>query len=105
MPSFASFPVQNVGTVEKELYHNDTALSAVITGCNVANLQASNLPVTVGIRRGQTFTRIAPTKMIAGDDNEELAKGKIVVMPDDRVVAFSNTDDAFDIILSVLQGV
>jgi hypothetical protein len=105
MASFKSFPAQNVGTQEVELYSNDSALSAVITSCNVANLQASNLPVTIGLRRGTALSRIVPNRMIPGEENIDVSAGKTVVMAGDKVVAFGNTDDAFDIILSILEGV
>lgn len=93
-----------VGTAEATLY--TAAGKAILVGCNLANVTKATLPVTVRVKRGSNYTSIITNKRVENGENFEVMRGnKLVLVAGDSVVATAGDDSAFDIILSLLEGV
>lgn len=103
--TFNNALVNGVGTVQSVLYTSET-LKTILVGCCVTNITRATLPVTVAIRRGDALTRIANNIRVPNGESFEAVKGnKIVLLPGDELIAYSADDNAFDIVVSLLEGV
>ena len=106
MSSFINSPVSNVGTTEQTIFAPAAGVKAILIGCNLANKTGGVLPVSVWVRRAGNDTFIVKNKRVDNGDNEEIMKGnKLVLTPGDTLMVSSVTDNAFDVIASILTGV
>ena len=106
MSSFINSPVANVGTTEQAIFAPATGVKAILIGCNLANKTGGILPISIWVRRAGTDTYIVKNKRVGNGENEEIMRGnKMVLVPGDTLMASSVTDNAFDVIASILTGV
>ena len=101
---FTNALASGIGTVETTVY--TATVKAILVGCNAANVAEATLPITVAVKRGVSRTHIVKDKrVIAGDSHEVMKGNKIVLLPGDSVVSFAGDSSAFDVVLSLLEGV
>lgn len=103
MANFVNAPAR-VGLTEVVVY---TAPSkSILIGCNLANLTGSVLPCSLILRKVGGDYHVVKNKRVGNGENEEVMRGnKLALAQGDRLVAVSAIDDAFDVVLSLLEGV
>lgn len=105
MPAvFNNALASGVGTSESIIY--TATVKAILVGCNLSNITKATLPVTVRIKRGGAYTSIISNKRVENGESFEVMKGnKLVILPGDAIVATAGDEFAYDIALSLLEGV
>jgi hypothetical protein len=103
MANFVNAPAR-VGATEVVVY---TAPSkSILIGCNLANLTGGVLPCSLILRKTGGDFHVVKNKRVDNGANEEVMRGnKLTLAQGDRLVAVSVVGDAFDVILSLLEGV
>lgn len=106
MSSFINSPIANVGTAERVIFTAGSGVKAILIGCNLANKTGGILPISVWVRRSGNDVFIVKDKRVGNGENEEIMRGnKMVLVAGDVLMTSSVTDDAFDVIASILTGV
>lgn len=103
MESFKNTVSKNIGTTPVSLM--TASATAVLVGCNVANLVTVDLPVDIWIDRAGTVVYLIKAGRVTASKNFEVIQGKTVLEVGDVLKAVATTPNAFDIILSYLSGV
>lgn len=102
--SFTNITAQGIGSTPVTVY-SESSSGSVLIGCNIANITAGSLPISVILKKSEVQTYIVKnTKIESGGVYEVLQGSKLVLTNGDQIIAVSNTDEAFDIILSLLTG-
>lgn len=104
--AFINITANGIGSEPVAVYTEATANSAsVLIGCNIANITESTLPISIILEKGFNQTYIAKNIRVQNGSVYELMKGnKLIIESGDSIIAVSNEDNAFDIILSLLTG-
>ena len=106
MANFTSTTTRDVGGTPVTLY--TAALKGVVIGINVTNIYGSALPVSIIHRRGGVDTFFVQNKYVEPAETAALIAGnKLVVEAGDILLAntFAGITNAFDVIISALEGV
>lgn len=106
MANFVSATTRDVGGTLVTIY--TASLKGVVIGINVTNIYGSALPVTITHRRGGVDTFFVQNKYIEPAETAALIAGnKLVVNAGDQLLAntYTGITDAFDVIISALEGV
>lgn len=106
MANFISSTTRDIGGTPTVIY--TAGSKGVVIGINITNIYGSALPVSVIHRRGVTDTFFVQNKYIEPAETAALIAGnKLVVEAGDILLAntYTGISDAFDVIISALEGV
>jgi hypothetical protein len=106
MANFISTTTRDVGGTPVTIY--TAGSKGVVIGINVTNIYGSALPVSIIHRRSGVDTFFVQNKYVEPADTAALIAGnKLVVNAGDILLAntFAGITDAFDVIISALEGV
>ena len=103
MANFGNIKSASVGETAVTL--KNITIPTLITGCNVVNKTGSSASISLYVVNSGTTYYIFKDKQINGNSNAEAITGnKIVLVSGDSLRAVGNVDDAFDILVSTLDG-
>jgi hypothetical protein len=99
----------NVSKADHTLYVAPTGLTGrhLIVSCVVTNIFGSALPVTVKLIRGSDSIFVAYNKRVLANDTVDLLinNSKIMIQEYDEIHCSAGADNAFSIIMTVVQEV
>ena len=104
MAVFSNLKVNDVGTTAVTL---TTAVQpTVIAGCNMANTTGSTNSISLYIQSGSETYYIVKGKSVDGGNSFDAITGnKIFLEAGDALKAVAGTANAFDIVVSILDGI
>jgi hypothetical protein len=103
MANFGNVKSASVGTSVVTL--KSITVPTLITGCNIVNKTGSSASISLYVVNGVTTYYIFKDKQINGNTNAEAITGnKIVLVSGDSLRAVGNIAEAFDILVSTLDG-
>ena len=97
--TFKNYVSAAVGTSETTVYTVPSSTTAVLIGCNIANVASSQIKVTVKV----ADTHIVKTVPIPANSSLSVLDGKIIAETTDTVKVTSDTASSVDVVLSVLE--
>ena len=97
--TFKNYTSSSVGTSPVTTYTVPSSTTAVVIGCNVSNVSASQITVDVQVA-GVYLIKGAP---IPANSALSVLDGKIILETTDTVVVTSSAASSADVILSVLE--
>lgn len=102
---FKQYAAANVGTTETVVKQFTT--KSLLLNLNLANKSAQILPVSVYIKKADdSIFHIIKDARVDGNFNKEIMQGnKIVLELNDKVCVKTADENAYDVILSVLEGI
>jgi hypothetical protein len=104
MANFSNAKANLVGTTPVTLV--DAQLATVVAGCSIANRHGSTTSVSLYVENATEIYYISKDRSIDGGHNFEAISGnKIFLQAGDVLKAVAASADAFDIIVSVLDGI
>lgn len=104
MANFSNAKANLVGTTPVTLV--DAEAATVVAGCSIANRHGSTTSVSLYVENATEIYYISKDRSIDGGHNFEAISGnKIFLQAGDVLKAVSASADAFDIIVSVLDGI
>ena len=96
---FKNYTSASVGTGATTTYTVDTAKTAVLIGCNLANRSAAQIRVDVQVA-GVFLIKNAP---IPANSALSVLDGKVILETTDTLIVTSDTASSCDVIASVLE--
>ena len=107
--SFQTSFVKNVGSTEGTLYTAPGGLTGrhLIVSLVTTNIYGSALPITAKLIRGSDTVYMAYNKRILPNDTVDLLinNSKIMIEENDEIKVSAPVDDAFSIIMTVVEEV
>lgn len=104
MAVFSNLKVRNVGTTAVTL--TSAVQPTVIAGCMLANVSGSSNSISLYIQNGSDVFYILKGKSVNGGESFDAITGnKIFLEAGDALKAVAATENAFDIVVSVLDGI
>lgn len=104
MANFSNLKAKEVGTTPVTL--TSAVQPTVIAGCNMANITGSTNSISLYIESGSDIYYIAKSKSVDGGHSYDAITGnKIFLESGDALKAVAGTDGAFDIVVSILDGI
>lgn len=104
MANFSNAKSNLVGTTPVTLV--DAEVATVISGCSIANRHGSTSSVSLYIENANEIYYVTKDRAIDGGHNFEAISGnKIFLEAGDALKAVGATEDSFDIIVSILDGI
>lgn len=106
MANFTSTTTRNIGGSLTVVY--TAGDKGVVIGINATNIYRSALPVSITHRRGAVDTFFVEDKYVEPAETAALLTGnKLVVESGDQLLVntYTGITDAFDVIISALEGV
>ena len=97
--TFKNYVSAAVGTSEVTIYTVPSSTTAVIIGCNVANVTSSQIRVTVKV----ADTHVVKEVPVPANSAISVLDGKIIAETTDTVKVTSNTAASADVIVSALE--
>ena len=97
--TFKNYVSAAVGTGEPTVYTVPSSTTAVIIGCNVANITSSQIRVTVKV----ADTHVVKEVPVPANSAISVLDGKIIAETTDTVKVTSNTASSADVIVSALE--
>ena len=97
--TFKNYVSAAVGTSEVTTYTVPSSTTAVIIGCNVANITSSQIRVTVKV----ADTHVVKEVPVPANSAISVLDGKIIAETTDTVKVTSNTAASADVIVSALE--
>ena len=97
--TFKNYVSAAVGTSETTVYTVPSSTTAVIIGCNVANVTSSQIRVTVKV----VDTHVVKTVPVPANSAISVLDGKIIAETTDTVKVTSDTASSADVIVSALE--
>ena len=97
--TFKNYVSAAVGTSETTVYTVPSSTTAVIIGCNIANVTSSQIKVTVKV----ADTHVVKTVPVPANSAISVLDGKIIAETTDTVKVTSDTASSADVIVSVLE--
>jgi hypothetical protein len=103
MANFGNVKSASVGASVVTL--KTVTVPTLITGCNLLNKTAASASISLYVTNSTTDYYIFKNKRVDGNMNAEAITGnKIVLVSGDVLKAVSDTPNAFDIVVSLLDG-
>ena len=96
---FKNYTSEDVGTTETTVYTVPASTTSVLLGCNLANVTASSINVTVSL--GTTV--IVKDAPIPANSALGILDGKIIAEAADTIKVTSDTAASVDVVLSVME--
>ena len=103
--SFTSEKATQVGKTPVVLYTVPVGGKAILIGCNVTNILNGIVPFSLYVTNGASTYYIRRNFRISNGANEEVVKGKIVMLPGDALTIVSEVALSIDVLASLLLGV
>tara|TARA_B100000963_G_scaffold124570_1_gene108691 strand:- start:913 stop:1251 length:339 start_codon:yes stop_codon:yes gene_type:complete len=107
--SFTTSYVKNVGSTEATLYTAPGGLTGrhLIASLVTTNIYGSALPITCKLVRGADTVYMAYNKRILPNDTVDLLinNSKIMIEENDLIKVSAPVDDAFSVIMTVIEEV
>lgn len=102
---FHSYATHNVGTTPVTVYA--PSAKAVMIGLTICNIYGATLSLTIKLTKssGATVTLVNKQRFEAGKLFDFMAGNKLIVEAGDSLSAVSTADNAYDIVVSALEGV
>ena len=102
---FKSYTTASIGTSTVTVLA--PTVKSIVIGLTVANIYGSVMPITIRLNKsGGTVTHIAKSKRVeSGSYLDFMLGNKLVVDAGDTITAFAGDTAAFDVSISVLEGV
>jgi hypothetical protein len=103
---FKSYTRASIGTTTVTLLA--PSVKSIVIGLTVSNIYGSVMPITIKLNKsgGGTVTHIAKSKRVeSGSYLDFMLGNKLVVEVGDTITAFAGDTAAFDVSVSVLEGV
>jgi len=97
--TFKNYVSAAVGTSETTVYTVPSSTTAVLIGCNIANVTSSQIKVTVKV----ADTHVVKTVPVPANSALSVLDGKIIAETTDTVKVTSDTASSVDVIVSVLE--
>ena len=97
--TFKNYVSAAVGTSETTVYTVPSSTTAVIIGCNIANVTSSQIRVTVKV----ADTHVVKEVPVPANSAISVLDGKIIAETTDTVKVTSNTAASADVIVSALE--
>ena len=97
--TFKNYVSAAVGTSETTVYTVPSSTTAVIIGCNIANVTSSQIKVTVKV----ADTHVVKEVPIPANSAISVLDGKIIAETTDTVKVTSDTAASADVIVSALE--
>ena len=97
--TFKNYVSAAVGTSETTVYTVPSSTTAVIIGCNVANITSSQIRVTIKV----ADTHVVKEVPVPANSAISVLDGKIIAETTDTVKVTSNTASSADVIVSALE--
>ncbi len=97
--TFKNYVSAAVGTSEVTTYTVPSSTTAVIIGCNVANITSSQIRVTVKV----ADTHVVKEVPVPANSAISVLDGKIIAETTDTVKVTSNTASRAEVIVSALE--
>ena len=97
--TFKNYVSAAVGTGATTVYSLPSSTTAVIIGCNVANITSSQIRVTVKV----ADTHVVKEVPVPANSAISVLDGKIIAETTDTVKVTSNTASSADVIVSALE--
>ena len=97
--TFKNYVSAAVGTSETTVYTVPSSTTAVIIGCNIANVTSSQIKVTVKV----ADTHVVKEVPVPANSAISVLDGKIIAETTDTVKVTSNTAASADVIVSALE--
>ena len=97
--TFKNYVSAAVGTSEVTTYTVPSSTTAVIIGCNVANITSSQIRVTVKV----ADTHVVKEVPVPANSAISVLDGKIIAETTDTVKVTSNTASSADVIVSAFE--
>ena len=97
--TFKNYVSAAVGTSETTVYTVPSSTTAVIIGCNIANVTSSQIKVTVKV----ADTHVVKTVPVPAISAISVLDGKIIAETTDTVKVTSDTASSADVIVSALE--
>jgi len=105
MATFKSYVFSEIGVTEATVYAPSE--KSIVIGLAIANIYGSVMPITIRLfKSGGATVNIAKSRRIESGTYVDLMAGnKLVIESGDVLKAFAGDVDAFDLSISVLEGV
>jgi len=105
---YRSFVKANIGTVPTVLYEAPVGSSVFVIGAIFSNITGSNISLTVRLQKsvntsGEISTVIKDAPVPPGSAIQILNGEKIVMEPDDQLIALSDTPGSVSSTVSVME--
>ena len=97
--TFKNYVSAAVGTGATTVYSLPSSTTAVIIGCNVANITSSQIRVTVKVADSHVVKEVP----VPANSAISVLDGKIIAETTDTVKVTSNTASSADVIVSALE--
>ena len=97
--TFKNYVSAAVGTSETTVYTVPSSTTAVIIGCNIANVTSSQIKVTVKV----ADTHVVKTVPVPANSAISVLDGKIIAETTDTVKVTSDTASSAAVIVSALE--
>ena len=97
--TFKNYVSAAVGTSETTVYTVPSSTTAVIIGCNIANVTSSQIKVTLKV----ADTHVVKTVPVPANSAISVLDGKIIAETTDTVKVTSDTASSADVIVSALE--
>ena len=97
--TFKNYVSAAVGTSDTTVYTVPSSTTAVIIGCNIANVTSSQIKVTVKV----ADTHVVKTVPVPANSAISVLDGKIIAETTDTVKVTSDTASSADVIVSALE--
>lgn len=97
--TFKNFRVSSVGKTGESVYTVPSGATAVLIGCNLANLTSGQITVNVLV----AGTHVIKDAKIPAAAALSVLDGKIIVEAGQSFIVQTNTEGSCDVILSVLE--
>lgn len=105
MAIFKSYGTTAIGTTEVAIY--TPTQKSIVIGLVVSNIYGSVMPITIRLFKseGATVTITKARRVESGSYVDLIAGNKLVIESGDVLKAFAGDTAAFDVTVSVLEGV
>lgn len=105
MAIFKSYATAHIGATEVTIYA--PSQKSIVIGLALANTYGSVMPITIRLYKSSgTTVDIAKSRRVESGTYVDLMAGnKLVIESGDTLKAFAGDTDAFDVTISVLEGV
>jgi hypothetical protein len=105
MATFKSYGTASIGTSEVAIY--TPTQKSIVIGLAISNIYGSVMPITIKLfKSGSATVNIAKSRRVESGTYVDLMAGnKLVIENGDVLKAFAGDAAAFDVTVSVLEGV
>ena len=97
--TFKNYTAASVGKSEETVYQVPQGTTAVVIGCNLANVHTAQVKISVKA----AYVYLVKDVPLPSGAALSVLYGKVIIQEGNTVTIESDTDEAVDVILSVLE--